>query len=60
TYPHPSLSAISESLYYFFLIVKERQPIAQSVIAYHSDWLNRQCLALCVVTEHWALRIGGG
>ena len=26
---HPSLSAFSESLYYFFLIVKERQPISQ-------------------------------
>ena len=33
-----------ESLYYFFLIVKERQPISQSLIAYHSDWLNRQCI----------------
>ncbi len=32
-----------ESLYYFFLIVKERQPI----LAYRSDWLNRQCEMLC-------------
>src|SRR5579871_2002688 len=31
-----------ESLYYFFLIVKERQPIWFN--AYRSDWLNCQCL----------------
>ena len=36
-----------ESLYYFFLIVKERQPIQGAMPCNVTDWLNRQCKTLC-------------
>lgn len=50
---------LDESLYYFFLIVKERQPIW--FYSHRSDWLNRQCEMFCITSaERCALKIGGG
>ena len=52
---HVHLIDASNIHYYFFQIVKDRQPTHYFS---RSDWLNRQCKIL--VAEYLALKIGGG
>ncbi len=52
---HVHLIDASNIHYYFFQIVKDRQPTRDFS---RSDWLNRQCKILA--TEYLALKIGGG